>query len=107
MTESERSTGSDLPEGEVLKASSPGAGQLEVGMPVLSVDGESIGTVKQLRDDAFLVNRPLARDLWVPFSYVLSAQERGGAFDAAPSRPAEIRLTVSAAHIDSQGWEHA
>jgi hypothetical protein len=76
-------------------------------MPVLSVDGEPIGTVKEIRAADFLVDRPMARDLWIPFSYVLSAQERGGAFDAAPARPTEIRLTVSAAHVDSQGWEHA
>ena len=99
--------GTDEPEGEVLKASSPGSAQIEIGMPVLSIDGERVGSVKQVRANAFLVDRPMARDLWVPFSSILSAQEPGGAFDAAPSFPAEIRLTVSAANVDSQGWEHA
>ena len=93
--------------GEILKASSPGAGQIQLGMDVLSIDGERIGKVKQVRQAEFLIDRPLARDLWVPFSSVLEAGEHGGAFRRGPTQPSEVMLNVSAAHIDSQGWEHA
>ena len=58
--------------GEILKASSPGPAQLEIGMGVRSLDGEPVGTVKEIHSDEFLVNRPWARDLWVPFSAKLA-----------------------------------
>jgi hypothetical protein len=93
--------------GEILKASSPGAVQIHPGMDVVSIDGEHIGKVKELRQAEFLIDRPLARDLWVPFSSVLEAGEHGGAFRRGPTQPSEVMLNVSAAHVDSQGWEHA
>jgi hypothetical protein len=93
--------------GEILKASSPGVGQIEPGMDVLSIDGERIGKVKEVRQTDFLIDRPLARDLWVPFSSVMEAGEHGGAFRRGPTQPTEVMLNVSAAHVDDQGWEHA
>jgi hypothetical protein len=89
--------------GEVLKASSPGAGQIDVGMDVLGVDGQPVGRVKEVRANDFLLDRPLAHDLYVPYQFVLSVPDRG----EKPSRPTEVVLTVSAAHLDNQEWERA
>ena len=93
--------------GEILKASSPGVGQIQPDMDVVSIDGEHIGSVKEVRETDFLLNRPLARDLWVPFSSVLEAGEHGGAFRRGPTQASEVMLNVTAAHVDDQGWEHA
>jgi hypothetical protein len=88
--------------GEVLKASGPGAGQIEVGMDVRGVDGESVGRVKEVRASDFLLDRPMARDLYVPYQFVLSVPDLG----ERPARPKEVVLTVGAAQLDRQGWQH-
>ena len=93
--------------GEILKASSPGADQIKVGMDVVSIDGERIGKVKEVRQSDFLIDRQLARDLWVPFDSVVEAGEHGGTFRRGPTRASEVVLSVSASHVDSQGWKHA
>src|ERR1700730_3803448 len=89
-------------EGEILKASGPGAGQIQPGMDVVSIDGERVGRVKQARETDFLIDRPLARDLWVPFASVLEAGEHGGTFRRGPTQPSEVMLSISAAHVDNQ-----
>ncbi len=94
-------------EGEILKASSPGVDQIRVGMDVVSIDGERIGKVKEVRKSDFLIDRPLARDLWVPFDSVVEAGEHGGAFRRGPTQSSEVVLSISAAHVDGQGWQHA
>ena len=94
-------------EGEILKASTPGVDQIEVGMDVVGIDGERVGKVKEVREGAFLIDRPLARDLWVPFSAVLEAGEQGGAFRRGPTQPSEVMLNVNGGHVEDQGWEHA
>jgi hypothetical protein len=92
--------------GEILKASGPGAEQIKVGMDVVGIDGERIGKVKEVRQSDFLVDRPVARDMWVPFSAVLEAGEQGGAFRRGPTQSSEVMLSISAAHVENQGWEH-
>ncbi len=94
-------------EGEILKASGPGVDQIQVGMAVASIDGERIGKVKLVRDGEFLIDRPLARDLWVPFSSVLATEDYSGKYRGGPAEPVQVVLAVSAAHIDSQGWRRA
>ena len=103
MSESEDPSG----QGEILKASGPGAEQINVGMDVVSLDGERIGKVKEVRPSEFLVDQQLARDLWVPFDAVIEAGEHGGAFRRGPTQSSEVVLGVSAAHVDNQGWKHA
>ena len=44
--------------------------QVQKGMPVVGSDGANIGLVKEVRDDDFLVDIPMHRDLYVPFSAV-------------------------------------
>jgi hypothetical protein len=93
-------------EGEILEASGPGPTQVQVGMDVKSIDGERVGRVKEVRGREFLVDRPLARDLWVPFEAVLATEDYGGNY-RGPVQPTDVVLSVSAAHVDSQGWRHA
>src|SRR5712671_2488136 len=94
-------------QGEILKASSPGAEQIHTGMDVVSINGEHIGKVKEVRTAEFLIDRPLAHDLWAPFTAVVEAGEYGGAFRRGPTQSSEVVLSVSAAQIDHQGWRHA
>ena len=90
--------------GEILKASSPGS-QILVGMEVNSLDGQRIGRVKSIREGEFLLDRPMARDLWVPLSAVLATEDSGPVH--GPVQPLAVVLEVSSAHVDRQGWRHA
>ena len=93
-------------EGEILKANTLGPDQIRVGMDVMSINGHAVGKVKEVRADDFLLDRPLARDLYVPFSFVMATEEYGGTFRRGPSAPTEVVLSVSEEHIDNQGWQH-
>ena len=44
--------------------------EMQVGMVVTGSDGKSVGKVKEVRDSDFLLDRKLARDLYVPFDAV-------------------------------------
>jgi hypothetical protein len=92
-------------EGEILEASGPGPNQVQVGMDVTSIDGERIGQVKEVLEQEFLIDRPLARDLWVPFAAVLATEDYTGNY-RGPVQPTQVVLSVSAAHVDRQGWRH-
>jgi hypothetical protein len=93
--------------GETLKANTMGPDQIHVDMNVSSIDGERLGKVKEVGAGEFLIDRPMARDLWVPFSAVLAAEDRSGTFRRGPSVPDEVVLSISAAHVDAQNWRHA
>ncbi|HEV7664425.1 MAG TPA: hypothetical protein VGQ62_12875 [Chloroflexota bacterium] len=94
-------------EGEILKANTVGRGQIEIGMDVTGIDGERIGKVKEVRETEFLVDRPLARDLWVPYESIMAAEGHGDGFRGAVPNPTDVVLSISAAHVDAQGWRHA
>lgn len=66
--------------------------RLAMGMDVLGSDGTNIGMVKTVRDNDFLVDRPLARDIYVPFSACQSVENN------------QVRINVSPDQIDQQGW---
>ena len=93
-------------QGEVLKASGPGASQIQLGMEVTSLDGERVGKVKEVGAREFLIDRPLARDLWVPFEAVLATEDYTGNM-RGPVQPTAVVLNVSAAHVDAQDWRPA
>jgi hypothetical protein len=103
MTEREAADGG---EGEILKASSPGADVIDVGMEVKSIDGEVLGHVKEVRSGDFLLERPFARDLFVPFDVVLATPHQYEKFRGGPTQPTEVVLSITSAHIDQQGWPH-
>ena len=67
MTETEHSSD----DSGILKANGPGIDQITVGSAVVSLDGKHIGTVKEVRGEELLIDRPMARDLWAPFSAVV------------------------------------
>jgi hypothetical protein len=67
-------------------------GQVREGMPVLGSDGRFVGRVKRVRENDFLVNRPLARDVYVPFLALMRTGER-------------VHLAVEAGEVGGQGWE--
>ncbi len=97
----------DAPEeGETLKANTLGPDQVHVGMEVMSIDGHPVGKVKEVRAGHFLLDRPLARDLYVPFSFVMAAEDYGGTFRRGPTEETEVVLSVSEEHLDKQGWPH-
>lgn len=65
---------------------------LQPGMEVFSLDDHKVGSVKEVRISDFLVNRPLARDVFVPFECVRTAD--GG----------RVSLKIASGEIDDQGW---
>ncbi len=67
-------------------------GTLRLGMDVVGKDGNMIGTVKQIRDNDVLVDRSMARDIFVPFS-------------ACTKIDNQIHLNVTADKVDNQGWQ--
>lgn len=94
-------------EGETLKANRLGPDQIKVGMDVMSIDGHPVGKVKEVRAEDFLLDRPLARDLYVPYRFVLAAEDYGGKFRGGRVEPTEVVLSVSEGHLDQHDWEHA
>jgi hypothetical protein len=65
---------------------------VRIGMEVVGRDGSHVGEVKQVRSNDFLADRPMARDVYIPFS-------------AAQINQGQIRLNVRADEVDNQGWE--
>src|SRR5205823_3092830 len=74
---------------------------IEPDMEVLTANGERVGRVKEvIVGDAFLIDRPLRRDIWVPLSAVaavadgrvkLSAADVGDVtLDAPPYTDAQL-----------------
>jgi hypothetical protein len=94
-------------EGEILKANRLGPEHVLVGMDVMSIDGQPVGKVKEVRAEEFLLDRPLARDLWIPYSFVMATEDYAGTFRRGPTEPTEVVLSVSHSHLDNQGWQHA
>lgn len=62
------------------------------GMEVIGREGESVGEVKEVRSNDFLVDRAMARDIYIPFN---ACQIRNG----------QIHLSVRSDEVDDQGWE--
>jgi hypothetical protein len=93
-------------EGEILRANTPGAAQIDVDMSVVGVDGEPIGTVKQVREGDFLVNRPMARDVYVPYSFVLVMDNPADRMRGGPIQDDQVVLTIRAGEVDDQHWPH-
>jgi hypothetical protein len=60
---------------------------------VFDAFGEPAGRVKDVRDRDFLLGRPLARDVYVPFSVILWPGKRS------------LRIDVANAELGAMGWE--
>lgn len=74
------------------RANGVGPDTVQAGMAVLSQVGEPIGKVNQVRADDFLLDRPNARALYVPF-HACHSVEAG-----------RLTLAVSGAQLEAQGW---
>jgi len=74
--------------------------QIRPGMEVIGVDGELVGTVKAVRSADVLVDRPLARDVYVPIDAV-QAIVGATATEAGLMR---VILTVRADRVGDMGW---
>jgi hypothetical protein len=66
--------------------------QVRETMDVVGADGEQVGTVKAVHGTDFLLDRPMARDLLVPFSAVRTVDGE------------RIMLGVRSGEIDDQHW---
>jgi len=76
--------------------------QIQVGMGVVGRDGEPVGTVKEVRAADVLVDRPLARDVYVPIEAIQAI------VDATPSDSVDphLVLTIRADSVGDMGWPH-
>ncbi len=68
--------------------------QVRVGMIVRGADGDQVGQVKEIRDNDFLVNRPKARDVYVPYKFIDNLADD------------QILLRVPADVVDNMDWEN-
>ena len=74
--------------------------QIRRGMEVVGIDGELVGTVKEVRSADVLVDRPLARDVYVPVDAIQAIVD-ATANDAGLPR---VILTVRADRVGDLGW---
>ena len=63
-------------------------------MTVVGSDGDEVGIVKEVREDTILVDRPMARDVYIPFSAVRITDG------------STARLTINSGDVDNQGWQN-
>jgi ferritin-like metal-binding protein YciE len=86
-------TGSDQ-----QKGSTPSQGmyervmQMQPGMPVVGSDMSNVGLVKEVRDNDFLVDIPMHRDLYVPFSAVQKVEAN------------QVVLTIPGRQVIEMDW---
>ncbi len=65
---------------------------LRIGLDVFGSDERRVGRVAGVRADDFHLDRPLARDLYVPFDAVARVGESG------------VMLKVSSREVDTMPW---
>jgi hypothetical protein len=75
---------------------------ITVGMNVVGFDGEEVGTVKEVRSAEILVNRPLARDIYVPLEAIQAIIDASASHSVDP----HIILTIRADSVGDMGWPH-
>ena len=74
--------------------------QIRPGMEVVGVDGELVGTVKVVRSTDVLVDRPLARDVYVPVGAIQAVVDATATEAGLP----RLILTVTAGRVGDMGW---
>jgi|GEM_PF-1107477 len=85
--------------GQATTANSPTMGQpyqVRQGMEVVGSDTAFIGNIRDVRANDFLVDTPMRRDLYVPFTAIQSVEE-----DAAAGR---VVLNVLGSQVEAMGW---
>ncbi len=81
-----------LGQGQGRSSANVQGGQIHQGMEVESRDGQKIGTIKEIRNNTILVDRPMKEDLFIPFN----------AFSVQNGR---VFLNVSADQVNNQNWQ--
>jgi hypothetical protein len=76
--------------------------QIQVGMGVVGIDGDEVGTVKEVRATDILVDRPLARDIYVPLEAVQAIVDASASHAVDP----HVVLTIRADSVGDTGWPH-
>ena len=66
--------------------------QVNVGMQVVGTDGGNIGTVKEVRDNDFLVNIPMHRDVYVPYNAIQNVTGN------------TVALNIPSNQVNNMGW---
>lgn len=66
--------------------------QFREGTGVVGSDNGEVGRIKEVRQDDFLVDRPMARDVYVPFSAVQGVNGN------------QVVLNVPSYDVDAMGW---
>jgi hypothetical protein len=75
---------------------------LGAGMIVVDSAGEHVGTIKDVRDADFLVDRQFQRDVYIPFAAVDRVMFAGDRFH----HDTHVVLRVRREDIDARHWAH-
>jgi hypothetical protein len=75
---------------------------IQVGMRVVGSDGEEIGWVKEVRATDILVDRMLARDVYVPLEAIHMITDTS----ASSAYNMHVVLTIRADSVGDTGWPH-
>jgi len=75
---------------------------IQVGMRVVGSDGEEIGWVKEVRATDILVDRMLARDVYVPLEAIQAITDTS----ATSAYNMHVVLSIRADSIGDMGWPH-
>jgi hypothetical protein len=86
-----RAGGADT-NGDVVSEPVMPRGDVIEGMDVMSSDNEALGKVREARATHFLLDRPMARDVWVPNNAIADVNSD--------------RVYLSVASVDDHGWEN-
>ena len=67
---------------------------LREGMQVVGVDGQPVGRVKEVGRDEFVIDRPMARDVYAPMLYVQNTLNE------------QVVLSIPAGQVDHMHWRN-
>jgi len=75
---------------------------IKVGMRVRGIDCEDIGWVKEIRETDILVDRMLARDVYVPLEAIQAIVDASASTAYYP----HVVLTIPEHRVGDMGWPH-
>jgi hypothetical protein len=75
---------------------------IQVGMRVRGIDDEDIGWVKEIRATDILVDRPLARDVYVPLDAIQAIIDASATSAYYP----HVVLKIPKDRVGDMGWPH-